>query len=100
MILSSIGLLVIFRKKKISPSSDSKKLKIHCFKEDCAGNFSVDGETKELLLKRGTEGFYKSNQSGRRPIDNSVQNITQGVKKEEDCIKCKREADSQNSLLK
>ena len=84
----------------MSASSDSEKLKIDCFKEDCTGNFSVDGETKELLLKIGPKGFNKSNNSGGRPIGKSIHNITQGEKEEGDCIKCKREAESQNSVLK
>ena len=78
-------------------SSDREKLKTNCFKECCTDNLSVDGRSKDLLLERG---IFKSYENGRRHIENSV-NISQGEKDKEDddCIKQKREAESQNSLL-
>ena len=84
----------------MSNSSDREKLKTNCFKECCTDNLSVDGRSKDLLLERGERGIFESYENGRRHVENSV-NISQGEKHKEDddCIKHKIEAESQNSLL-
>ena len=82
----------------MSNSSDREKLKTNCFKECCTDNLSVDGRSKDLLLERGERGIFESYENGRRHVENSV-NISQGEKEDDDCIKRKKEAESQNSLL-
>ena len=82
----------------MSNSLDREKLKTNCFKECCTDNLSVDGRSKDLLLERGKRGIFKTYENGRRHIESSA-NISQGEKEDDDCIKRKRVADSQKSLL-